>query len=862
MLKVKTPTDAVREAITVNREEIMIYSIQQKNERKKMKKLPILLAGALSLFFTGCSFNGQTSRSVPLTKDGAPAAKIVIAEKPAKAAHFGALELQNHLKMITGMEFPIITDAQPQTGFEIRVGESKRTQAKKNDFKPQQYLIDITPSYIELIGYDKADYGKFTYKISGNTVTGILWPDIYDEQGTMYAVYDFLEDHCGVTWIDPTDYGIVVKKNKNLKVYTTKKRSEPFMAYRGGTFGPHHYNPLLYKPGSAGAKRYNALGYKNIKGMTKQNALFLMRMRAGGEFAPANHSFYHFYDRFYNKKSRFFEADRPEFFAQGYTGKPPQLCYSNPETIKQVVKDVRDYFDNGGIKKTWSGVARPGYVWGKNYYCLEPMDIASFCKCKRCIPQYEPERKADHSDHSTYWFRFVNTVAKELKKSHPDKMLTTLAYMSHEGMPTNIRVEDNVMIYFCISANRYHYTPLLEKQLKRMEEWRKAYPKQQIAMWLYNGFPLEQGHNGNFHCFPGFFTKESVRQYGLFKKWNIRGGIFHCGFVDNVDNWVHLKLMMNPDYTADELMTRYFSAYGKAGKYIRKFYEMVEDRYGDKSIYPSNAGQQNVQLAWGVLGTPDFMAKLGNVMAAAEKAAETPEEKTRVKLWKLYVYDYMKEGFDTYQQRTSAPQPTWKFKKIAFANGDFENVNWEKLPAQKLPMYYRGGNELWAMKDSSILKGAHDGKYLYLELTEYIAPSKLVISPSIVPYDVWEFVIALQKGLPYRHIMSGIDGRIFGSSFGEINWRMGVDSADSGLKNYGIKCKTIRSKNHWCTRYIFPLDTMLNKPVTPGDMFYMNLARVTNPKLFNSKSHLDIFTAVTHSTVHTIDRAATVILEK
>ena len=39
MLKVKTPTDAVREAITVNREEIMIYSIQQKNERKRKNRI-------------------------------------------------------------------------------------------------------------------------------------------------------------------------------------------------------------------------------------------------------------------------------------------------------------------------------------------------------------------------------------------------------------------------------------------------------------------------------------------------------------------------------------------------------------------------------------------------------------------------------------------------------------------------------------------------------------------------------------------------------------------------------------------------------------------------------------------------------
>ena len=52
---------------------------------------------------------------------------------------------------------------------------------------------------IVLAGRDAADKGDFTLTYEGaDGVHGKGWPTAYDEQGTMYAVYDFLETECGV----------------------------------------------------------------------------------------------------------------------------------------------------------------------------------------------------------------------------------------------------------------------------------------------------------------------------------------------------------------------------------------------------------------------------------------------------------------------------------------------------------------------------------------------------------------------------------------------------------------------------------------------------------------------------------------
>ncbi len=812
-------------------------------------------------FLTGC-VSVEQEKTVTLINPGDALPRIVIAKKPVKAAHLGALELQYHLKLITGREIPIVADDEPPSGFEIRVGESRRTLAKNKDFKFQQYLVDVNPAFIELIGYDKKDYGKFHYKTTEDGVSVRNLPSPYDAQGTLYAVYDFLENDCGVTWIDPSRYGTFARKNPCLSVRCGKIRKEPFISYRGGTFDFGHYNHLMHIRGSAGEKKWNSFAFSDLKQMRSQKDLFLLRMRTGGDYAPANHSFYWYYERFLFKNHKNFETYRPELFAKGYPGTPPQLCYSNPATVAQAVKDIRDYFDNGGYKKRYSNIGKTGFKWGENFYCLEPMDGAGFCTCGKCTAEYEPDRKQERSQHSTYWFRFVNKVAREIKKSHPDKKITTLAYASHEGLPTGIKLEDNIIVYFCFSSNRTCYSAMLEQQINRMKQWRKAYPDQPFAMWQYNCFPLETAHNGNFYCFPGFFAKEAVRQYRLFKDLNIRSGIFHCGLSGAVDNWIQLKLMMNPNYTADKLLTQYFSAYGNAGKYLREFYETVENRYCDKSLYPAGAGHQNIKIAWGILGTPEIMAKLDRLMSAAEKAAETPEEKARVQLWKLDVYDYMKEGYHSYQKRISVPAPAWSFKKIPSAGGELSKVDWSSLPVRKLPMYKRGSNEIWPLKDTSEIRGAYDEKYFYLELTEHLPPSKLVMSPKIVPFDVWELVVALQQGQPYRHYISGPDGRFIASSYGEVNWRQGVPAEESGMPAYGAKCSTDRTnKSFWTTRYAFPLATMLNKPVKEGDSFYLNLTRVVNGPLFKEK-WLGIYTAVSYTTVHTIDRAAKVTLEK
>ena len=808
-----------------------------------------------------------------LTLGAAYADQIVIASDAGRVVKYAAEELQLHLAEIIGEKLPIVTDDKPVSGFEYRVGPSARTYFKKGDLGHQVWTINSTDNAIEFVGLD-----------SFEKRAGI--PDIFENQGSLYAVYEFLQRDCGVIWADSTDYGTTfTKKGKiysgkkgfwasivsffggNDDIYVEKgiRRGKPFMKYRGGSpLDRNRYSPTIWKAGTDGYKAYNQVAYngKSEKEIMEQQKRFMCRQRLGGYFAPANHSFYWYYDRFFNEKHVNFEKKHPNIFAKGYVGLPPQLCYSHPDTIKQVVEDIREYFDKGGFKKRYRNVSVLGYIWGKDTYCLEPMDNASFCKCENCTKEYEPERKKDRSYQSTHWFKFVNAVAREIKKSHPDKMITTLAYAAHEGVPTNMKMEDNVIVYFCISGNRTPYHNLVHKQMGLMEEWRKKYPKTPMAMWLYNTFPLEIANNGGFHCFPGFFADEAERQYKEFKRMNVTEGIFHCGFNGEVDNYMQCQWMIDPDRKAADMLDEYFAGCGKAAEPLKKFYRLVEKRYCDKNLYPKGSGHQTVQLAWGTLGTKEVMDKLGSFIAEAEKLAETDFEKARVKCFKLGIWDYMKQGFDSYTVRNAAPTPKWVAERTKDAGGDVTKVDWNSIKAEEVTYYNRGAGTKSTFKGGT-RRIAHDGKWLYIEIVENCETAKLVNSPAIACFDDWEILLACQRGQPFRYWLSAPDARIAGISWGEVNWRQNVSAKESGHPSYHVKCWTDTSKpNQWTSRWAFPFDKMLNKPIKTGDTIYFNIIRVASGDVAKTGKRFDIISVDNpYITVHTSDRTGEIILK-
>ncbi|NLO72701.1 MAG: DUF4838 domain-containing protein, partial [candidate division WS1 bacterium] len=464
-------------------------------------------AWLLSLGGLGSSASAQPEYSLTLVHDGQPTSAIVLAGRATRAAQFAALELQEHVRLITGATLPIVTNPSEAAGVHIYVGESpgtRRMGLRNDSFGVQEYLVRFLPEALVLMGHDAEDYGEVDHS---NWAT---FPDIFSRHATEYAVYDFLERYCDVRWFRPGNLGTEYPEMQTLTVRGGEVRRCP---------GFSHVNSYMGIPGDARifdrrtrlwmntdlqAQEAEALLYPELyakyqgKGgeymlkMRRLGLLFMHRHRTGGEPFKAGHAFYGYYQRFWKdpsatEPSPLFEVEHPDWFAQGYQGKPPQMCYTNPEFIAQVVKDARDYFDGN---PPHYGAQAAGDFFG-----VGPMDNSSYCKCPRCQAWFDEERAADplfsNGRWSDYLWNFANQVAREVRKTHPDKYITLSAYSKYALYPRRVKPEPNIGLQLALHVRNWWCPAIKQRDLEVVDQWTGDGSGRPAYVYGYWSFPAE-----------------------------------------------------------------------------------------------------------------------------------------------------------------------------------------------------------------------------------------------------------------------------------------------------------------------------------------------------------------------------------
>ena len=129
------------------------------------------------------------------------------------------------------------------------------------------------------------------------------------EQGTSYAVHDFLERFCNVLWYRPGDSQMVLPKTKSLAVQSREVRRAPAFAWRSVS------NMWDSERLTMARGLYNHPSEEDLH-------LFWVRLREGGEAYSCSESLYGFCDRFWQENPKcpeVFVAPHSDWFAQGYT---------------------------------------------------------------------------------------------------------------------------------------------------------------------------------------------------------------------------------------------------------------------------------------------------------------------------------------------------------------------------------------------------------------------------------------------------------------------------------------------------------------------------------------------------------------
>jgi hypothetical protein len=576
-----------------------------------------------------------------LVRDGQPAATIVVAAAPTAAAAFAAQEIQYHVQKITGAVLPIKSDADKVDGVRVLVGPSKAVAQSGVDvgqFKDQEYLIRFDNDTLILVGKDVPSQANVAKANDWTSPSGTRLPppSMQTDQATSYAVHDFLERFCDVRWFGPGELEMVVPTTATLAVEPKEIHRSPGFVYR------HPWGPQKII-----TEQWNHASGPEID-------LFFARLRAGGEQYSVNHSFDGYYDRFWEKNPNHperFVAAHHDWFAREKnsdgTRRPEQMCFSNQGLVDQTVADARKFFDSG---KAEAGAKAEG-----NYFGVVPMDRLSWCLCPACQAHLTRDRnQQEFSDGiaSDYFFAFVDKVAREVGKTHPDKFIATLAYSDYAYRPLKVDLPPNVSVQMCLQI-RHPWAPgIQENDHHFYRDWVDHDKGRRFYVWLYYHFPE---FDEAFHCFPGFCAHHLDKEIKMYARDGIRGAFLN-NLGEQVDLYITLKLFDDPSLNIDTLLDDFFGRYyGAAGEPLKRMYLRIEEIFSDPANYPEEVrtnltGQyhQTEEMAWKYLGTEPRMAELAAMMAEAEQAPVDAVEKQRVALFRKAIWDYMVEGRQQY----------------------------------------------------------------------------------------------------------------------------------------------------------------------------------------------------------------------
>lgn len=755
------------------------------------------------------------SSPVVLVKDGKPASTIVLGLKPTKMALLAAAELQWHIEKITGAKLPVIRDpvsnATPETitGIPIYIGESPTVRGlglKAHAFADREFTVQFVGGGIVLTGSE-----DWSGNIEENQPLEpkIELFDMGNNRGPLYATYEFIENFLGVRWYAPGEENICwPEKTTTLSVTPNNIRRTPGIKDRNTAWGMNA--DAWGKPGPSE-------GEVN---------LFKLRNKVAG--APwIHHGVEGWPERFWEPGSPAFEEQHKEYFSKDQGA--AQLCYTSEGTVQQAIKDIRRWASGSGTTARVS--------CGSDWYSFEPRDTSVRCTCPTCAPLLKPkDQDFNNGEASDIVWGFADKVARALQETHPGKYVAMLAYGNHAGCPTNLDLATNIYVGMCVFPRGV--PDMNDGDYKKYVAWRTKMPGRVHSVWLYPCFPREGAGIQGYTAFPKLEARGLNAQMRLFAGDHVKCFMF-CGAYDHIlDFWASVKYQDNPnadvETDAHEFFTRF---YGAAAGPMEKWYNGVEAA----SVGAKDLGEQN---SWEYCGTDARMAEWQTLMDEATASAKTDLEKKRVAVVRDGLWAEMKKGKaawtfkSKYQadvdQLKTLPPPDTNIVRIAAAPAgeDSKNVDWSSIVPIKI---FRTIAGFPAPARTADLYMAHDGKNLYVRLTDHIDAGKLGDSGAPWWGDRWEIFLSKQRDTKAGQTLEDRDKGQWGP-YRQLGVRPNAGKPDMWTSDFAkvyedwahwpnvdLKLHNEKNGDGWSFYLTFPLaDLSAAGPVKPGEWVYVN----------------------------------------
>lgn len=502
-----------------------------------------------------CAMLFASGGNIHLIKDGKARAVIVIENDNVSTKKAGE-ELQAMLQQRTGAKLQIITakDPIPNGMIPIYLGLSDRTRklgVNDKTLKYDGYFFKATPEYVVIAGRDNPQTDE---AISGHTFIVCNYKlnyYVFGEKGTVNGVYKILEKYAGNRHYMPGKLGEVVPTSPDFSLPVSQHTDAP-------AFRERYFYGVWFRDGNPDFLRW------------------YYQMCCGGQNNSINHS--------YNAMFHKYKKTNPEYFAL-IGGKRDlrnlstanlfgNLCMTNKEGIQAFAKLAQNFFDK-----------HPNYTT----YAVVPQDgLFKICECPECQKLASPHL-GQNGRFSNAVFHHAAEIAKIVGKTHPDKMIGTLAYAGYR-VPPEMDLPPNLAVRICYRRQDLR-DPVRKKEI---EDSIKGYAQKKvpILVWTYALFNYRPPMRGIPVFYPNILQQNIKfnRDHGVIGEFSESS--FHAGAGDqdvkeraqfafpgftHLNNYVRSQLLWNPDLDLKAMLDEYYTLfYGPAADEMRLFWETAE----------------------------------------------------------------------------------------------------------------------------------------------------------------------------------------------------------------------------------------------------------------------------------------------
>lgn len=535
---------------------------------------------------------------VRLVVEGRANAVVMLPATPSQVVAYAAEELVYHVEKATGARLDVVNEGQEPNGTTacIYLGPTAAATSagiEVGRLSPDSFIIRATPNALYIVGRDS----------DGKPLGLDTWA------GTLFGVYELLENVLGVHWLWPGELGEHIPKTKNLTVSATDRTVTPQLIIR------RLRSTLQGRPDLALEDTFSPQALAKTQADEQK---WLRRQRMGNSRKVRwGHAFSTWWEQY--------GREHPDWFNLLKDGKrgPPKgnpsdrvgMCVSNPGFHAQIIEN-------------WLKACAASPDNKPNINGCEN-DVFGRCQCERCkawdaprldADQY-PDRFSRYGIVSDRYARFWRTLQQMAAKHDPDAIVTGYAYVNYAPPPICETLDEHVWVGLVPDAFFPRTAAEHDQCLAMWQGWAKT----GCRLFLRPNYTLDG------YCMPYLYTHQFAHEFAH----HARNGMIATDFDSLTAMWatqgpqtyLFARWQSCLDKDADAVLDEYYAGFGPAAAQVKAYFDYWED-YTMHSRERFRAVKKKLKADWNTYPrmahecfTPEAFARSRKLLDEATKAA-------------------------------------------------------------------------------------------------------------------------------------------------------------------------------------------------------------------------------------------------